>query len=87
MGPALAMVLAIASSASKIATGTSLRGGNEGVCNTLFGHLSAISARTGEDVGAGQVIGRAGSTGRSTGPHLHYEVRRDGRPVDPRSYL
>lgn len=58
-----------------------------GGTTTLFGHLSAIAAAPGDTVAAGQLIGRVGSTGRSTGPHLHYEVRRDGRPVDPRSYL
>jgi len=70
--------------------------GNYGLCvvidhgggtSTLFGHLSAIAATPGEPVEPGQSIGRVGSTGRSTGPHLHYEVRLGGRPVDPRSYL
>lgn len=70
--------------------------GNYGLCvvidhgagtSTLFGHMSAIAATSGEQVQAGQTIGRVGSTGRSTGPHLHYEVRLGGRPVDPRSYL
>lgn len=58
-----------------------------GGTTTLFGHLSSISTNPGDSVGPGQVIGRVGSTGRSTGPHLHYEVRQDGRPVDPRTYL
>lgn len=70
--------------------------GNYGLCvvidhgggtSTLFGHLSAVSSAPGTPVGMGDVIGRVGSTGRSTGPHLHYEVRLGGRPVDPRSYL
>jgi len=52
---------------------------------TLYGHLLAVLVLDGDDVGAGQVIGRMGSSGRSTGPHLHFEVRRDGRPVDPTS--
>lgn len=55
--------------------------------STLFGHLSAVEVGPGEVVKAGQQIGRVGSTGRSTGPHLHYEVRRDGRPIDPGSKL
>lgn len=54
---------------------------------TLFGHLSRISVSSGDPVSLGQIIGQVGSTGRSTGPHLHYEVRRGGRPVDPRSYF
>lgn len=54
---------------------------------TLFGHLSATSARAGDRIEAGDILGRVGSTGQSTGPHLHYEVRRGGRPVDPRGYL
>jgi murein DD-endopeptidase MepM/ murein hydrolase activator NlpD len=54
-----------------------------GGMSTLYGHLSAVLARTGQRVAAGDVIGRVGSTGYSTGPHLHYEVRRNGRPVSP----
>jgi len=55
--------------------------------STRFGHLSAILVRAGDRVEAGEVIGRAGSTGRSTGPHVHYEVRRNDTPVDPMRYL
>jgi murein DD-endopeptidase MepM/ murein hydrolase activator NlpD len=51
---------------------------------TLFGHLSAAAVRAGEPVARGAVIGRVGNEGRSTGPHVHYEVRRWGKPVDPR---
>ncbi|MDX2192878.1 MAG: M23 family metallopeptidase [Gemmatimonadales bacterium] len=51
---------------------------------TIFGHLSAIDVREGDRLSRGTVLGRVGSTGRSTGPHLHYEVRRAGRPLDPR---
>jgi murein DD-endopeptidase MepM/ murein hydrolase activator NlpD len=54
-----------------------------GGMSTLYGHLSSVLVATGQTVSAGQVIGRVGSTGYSTGPHLHYEVRRDGRPVSP----
>lgn len=50
---------------------------------TLYGHLSKVGVRAGQPVTAGRVIGNVGSTGQSTGPHLHYEVRRGGRPVDP----
>lgn len=52
---------------------------------TLFAHLSSLDARVGDRVEAGQTIARSGNSGRSTGPHLHVEVREDGRPVDPRS--
>jgi murein DD-endopeptidase MepM/ murein hydrolase activator NlpD len=51
--------------------------------STLYGHLSAILVRPGQRVGRGQVIGRVGTTGYTTGPHLHYEIRQNGRPVDP----
>ncbi|WP_312360761.1 M23 family metallopeptidase [Agrobacterium sp.] len=55
--------------------------------STRFGHLSAILVRAGDKVEAGDIIGRAGSTGRSTGPHVHYEVRRNDTPVDPMRFL
>lgn len=54
---------------------------------TRYGHLSRILVSEGDEVAAGDVIGRAGSTGRSTGPHIHYEVRRDGRAIDPVHFL
>jgi murein DD-endopeptidase MepM/ murein hydrolase activator NlpD len=54
---------------------------------TRYGHLSAILANEGQTVEAGTIIGRVGSTGRSTGPHLHYEIRVDGTPVDPMRFL
>ncbi|WP_338501219.1 M23 family metallopeptidase [Sphingomonas kaistensis] len=54
---------------------------------TRYGHLSAFSVRVGERVKRGQVIGRMGSTGRSTGSHLHYEVRIDGRAVNPIPFM
>ena len=50
---------------------------------TLYGHLETTPLVSGEAVAAGAEIGRVGSTGLSTGPHLHFEVRRNGRPVDP----
>jgi len=54
---------------------------------TLYGHLSKIYVKEGEIVQRGQVIGLIGSTGRSTGPHLHYEVLYKGRNIDPVEYL
>jgi murein DD-endopeptidase MepM/ murein hydrolase activator NlpD len=55
--------------------------------STRYGHLSEIEAKVGQSVKIGQVIGRLGSTGRSTGPHLHYETRVDGEAVDPEKFL
>jgi murein DD-endopeptidase MepM/ murein hydrolase activator NlpD len=49
-----------------------------------YGHLQKVSVARGQRVERGEVVGLSGNTGRSTGPHLHYEVLADGRPVDPR---
>lgn len=54
---------------------------------TRFGHMSRIDVRPGQVVAEGAVIGLAGSTGRSTGPHIHYEVRVDGSAIDPMRYI
>ncbi|WP_420829326.1 M23 family metallopeptidase [Croceibacterium selenioxidans] len=54
---------------------------------TRYAHMSAWRARVGQEVEAGDVIGAIGSTGRSTGPHLHFEVRINGRAVNPRPFL
>ena len=54
---------------------------------TRYAHMSKALVAEGEDVVQGAVLGRLGSTGRSTGPHLHYEVRVDGEAVDPARYL
>lgn len=54
---------------------------------TRFGHLSRIRVKVGQRVSQGDLIGDIGNTGRSTGPHLHYEVRMNGRAVDPMSFI
>jgi murein DD-endopeptidase MepM/ murein hydrolase activator NlpD len=54
---------------------------------TRYGHLSEINVKVGDLIKIGQVIGAVGSTGRSTGPHLHYETRIDGDAVDPQKFL
>jgi len=54
---------------------------------TVYGHMSKIKARSGEYVKRGEVIGYVGSTGLSSGPHCHYEVHRNGVPVDPIYYF
>lgn len=54
---------------------------------TRYGHLSKVLVKEGDTVGAGDLIALSGSTGRSTGPHLHYEVRRDGKAIDPMRFL
>ncbi len=54
---------------------------------TRYAHMSQALVAEGQDVAQGAVLGRIGSSGRSTGPHLHYEVRVDGEPVDPERYL
>jgi murein DD-endopeptidase MepM/ murein hydrolase activator NlpD len=54
---------------------------------TLYGHLSKILVSVGQQIDIGQQIGNIGSTGRSTGPHLHYEVHRNGEKINPESFL
>ena len=54
---------------------------------TLYGHLSRINVDDGQQVKTGDVIGKVGSTGRTTGPHLHYEVRKNGKPINPVKFL
>jgi murein DD-endopeptidase MepM/ murein hydrolase activator NlpD len=54
---------------------------------TLYGHTHELYVRSGEYIRRGEKVAKVGSTGRSTGPHLHFEVRLDGHPVDPLQYL
>ncbi|MBX7057049.1 MAG: M23 family metallopeptidase [Leptospirales bacterium] len=60
---------------------------HEGGYKTLYAHLSRLSVRAGQFVAAGAVIGVSGNTGRSTGPHLHFEVIKNDRPVNPRAFV
>ena len=55
--------------------------------STRYGHLSSIDTEVGHTIKTGQIIGKVGTTGRSTGPHLHYETRVDGEAVDPQRFL
>jgi murein DD-endopeptidase MepM/ murein hydrolase activator NlpD len=54
---------------------------------TRYGHMSEIDVTVGQKIRIGQIIGRVGTTGRSTGPHLHYEVRVNGEAVNPEKFL
>lgn len=61
--------------------------GHGGALETRYAHLSSYTVREGDSVEMGDLIGYVGSTGRSTGPHLHYEVRVEGEPVNPIPYM
>lgn len=56
-------------------------------CETVYGHLNKIAVKSNQFVTRGELIGYMGSTGRTTGPHLHYEVRMEGKHVNPLSYI
>jgi murein DD-endopeptidase MepM/ murein hydrolase activator NlpD len=87
------------SSVHATAAGTVIEAGNSGGygimveidhgngMTTRFAHLSSISVKAGDRVATGTIVGHVGTTGRSTGPHLHYEVRIDGEPIDPMRYI
>lgn len=60
---------------------------HDGGFSTRYAHLSRITVKVGDEVKLGDVVGRTGSSGRSTGPHLHYEVRRNGNAIDPVRFL
>lgn len=61
--------------------------GHESGFSSLYGHLSRVNVQEGQTVKAGDVIGFIGSTGRSTGPHVHYEIRKNGSDIDPLPFL
>jgi murein DD-endopeptidase MepM/ murein hydrolase activator NlpD len=52
-----------------------------------YGHCNALKVSPGQTIRAGEIIGTVGSTGISTGPHLHFEIRKNGEPTDPESFL
>jgi len=54
---------------------------------TVYGHLSRLDVSQGRTVARGTELGLTGNSGRSSGPHLHYEILVDGRPVNPRAYF
>jgi murein DD-endopeptidase MepM/ murein hydrolase activator NlpD len=54
---------------------------------SLYGHLSEILVRVGDEVSVGRIIGRVGESGSLSGPMLHFELRKNGKPVDPVAYL
>jgi murein DD-endopeptidase MepM/ murein hydrolase activator NlpD len=86
-------IYATANGTVEVAGNTGNGYGNHVVINhgygytTLYGHMFKVKARAGQKVKRGEVIGYVGSTGKSTGPHCHYEVRRNGQPVDPVYYF
>ena len=84
----------VATAAGSVATAGSC--GGYGLCVaidhgggvvTIYGHLSRIDVAPGTNIARGQGLGLVGSTGVSTGPHLHYEIRRSGQPLNPLPYL
>ena len=54
---------------------------------TMYAHCTSLSVKVGQKVKRGQVVAQVGSTGNSTGPHLHYEILYKGRPVDPLPFM
>jgi murein DD-endopeptidase MepM/ murein hydrolase activator NlpD len=58
-----------------------------GGLQSMYGHLSRSAVAAGQAIDAGEVIGLSGNTGRSSAPHLHFEIRRDGKPIDPRTLV
>ncbi|WP_047984326.1 M23 family metallopeptidase [Ornithinibacillus californiensis] len=67
--------------------GNAIKIKHSGTYQTMYGHLMRIDVEVGDVVQKGDIIGTIGSTGRSTGPHLHYEVIKHGDPIDPKMYF
>lgn len=67
--------------------GKMIRVSHEFGYQTVYGHLNSVDVEPGQEVRRGEEIGQVGNTGRSTGPHLHYEVHKDGRSVNPLYYI
>ena len=88
-GPTGTPIYATADGTVKTANFSSSGYGNHIIINhgygyeTLYGHMSKLKSKNGQKVKRGEVIGYIGSTGKSTGPHLHYEVRKNGQKIDP----
>ena len=88
-GPTGTPIYATADGTVKTASFSTSGYGNHIIINhgygyeTLYGHMSKIKSKNGQKVKRGEVIGYIGSTGKSTGPHLHYEVRKNGQKIDP----
>jgi murein DD-endopeptidase MepM/ murein hydrolase activator NlpD len=83
---------AVAAGTVRIARIFMLRGGTVGIdhgqgLETIYMHMSKFAAREGQQVEAGDVIGYVGSTGRATGPHLHWSLYANGHPVSPNQWV
>jgi murein DD-endopeptidase MepM/ murein hydrolase activator NlpD len=86
--PVYASANGVVSSASYYAGyGKYIKVSHSGGIQTAYGHLSRIAVRAGQNIRQGQVIGYSGSTGRTTGAHLHYEVLKNGRFINPLSFV
>lgn len=87
--PVLAAMAGKVSRAANIATGygSHIVLDHDGGVQTVYAHLSRMSVNLGETVREGQLIGYSGNTGNSTGPHLHFEIRRFGKAVDPEEFF
>jgi murein DD-endopeptidase MepM/ murein hydrolase activator NlpD len=87
--PIYAVRSGVVTAARRLATSYGIHAilGHPGGWGSLYAHMSRMFVRSGQFVRAGQQLGRVGSTGNSTGPHLHFEARRNGRRVNPRSLI